>query len=274
MADVFISYAREDHSRAGQLAAALGKKQLSVWWDHEILTGKTFDETIEQELEIAKSVVVLWSANSVKSEWVKNEAAAAVERDVLVPVLIDRVKLPLEFRRRQTADLIEWHGDPDDPAFIEVCRAVTANTDRIQSTVDLSTPGRDIRQRLLGGGMGTTVRLAIAVVIAIIIGYAFFMLFPKHPGSADVYIHPRGSFERQGGTWVEFPPYSPGKYYSFKESHRDDKFIYLYDENRHKENDPSRIMYLRLPIAGGMAEWSYPNPFIWQALYPVSPKQN
>ena len=45
------------------------------------------------------------------SEWVKNEAAAAAEKGVLVPVLIENVKLPLEFRRRQTVDLAGWDGD-------------------------------------------------------------------------------------------------------------------------------------------------------------------
>ena len=75
MADVFISYANEDRERA-------------------------------------RSVVVLWSAQSTASEWV-SEAALAAERGVLVPVFIERVKPPLEFRRRQTIDLIGWSGDPD-----------------------------------------------------------------------------------------------------------------------------------------------------------------
>lgn len=89
---------------------------------------------------------------------------------------------------------------------------------------------------------------------------------------ADVYVHPSGSFERQGEIWVEYPPYAPGQNFHFKEARRDDQFVYLYDETRHKENDPVRVYYLRLPISGGMAEWSYPNPFQWQPLYPVTRK--
>jgi hypothetical protein len=53
----------------------------------------------------------LWSKDSVASEWVKNEAAVAAERGVLVPVLIENVKVPLEFRRKQTVDLAGWDGD-------------------------------------------------------------------------------------------------------------------------------------------------------------------
>ena len=111
MANIFISYANEDRERAGRLARVLESCGWSVWWDRKIIAGQTFDEAIERELEAAKCVIVLWSEKSIGSEWVKNEAAVAAERDVLVPVLIDRVKLPLEFRRRQTADLVGWDGD-------------------------------------------------------------------------------------------------------------------------------------------------------------------
>jgi len=80
-------------------------------------------------------------------------------------------------------------------------------------------------------------------------------------------------FERQGEAWVEYPPYVPGQNFRFNEARRDDQYIYLYDKTRHKKNDPVRVLYLRLPITGGMAQWSYPNPFTWQDLYPVTPKE-
>jgi hypothetical protein len=124
MTDVFISYASEDRERAAQLANALGAIGRSVWWDRKIITGQAFDHAIERELENAKSVVVLWSKHSIGSEWVKNEAAAASERGVLVPAAIESVKLPLEFRRRQTADLIDWKGEPSHSGFQALCEGV------------------------------------------------------------------------------------------------------------------------------------------------------
>ncbi|HMF51607.1 MAG TPA: toll/interleukin-1 receptor domain-containing protein, partial [Candidatus Saccharimonadales bacterium] len=127
MADVFISYASEDRDRAGKLASALTTLGWSVWWDRKIITGQTFDQAIERELETAKSVVVLWSIHSVESEWVKNEASLASEPGVLVPALIDSVKLPLEFRRKQTADLVGWRGDPSHTGFQALCEGIAAS---------------------------------------------------------------------------------------------------------------------------------------------------
>jgi TIR domain len=124
MTDVFISYASEDRQRARTVANALQARGWSVWWDRDVKAGQAFDQAIEHQLEIAKSVVVLWSKDSIASEWVKGEAAAAVQRRVLVPALIDNVKLPLEFSRRQTADLIGWAGDTSHAGFQALCDGI------------------------------------------------------------------------------------------------------------------------------------------------------
>ncbi len=138
VADIFISYASEDRGPAGRLAAALESCGWSVWWDRHIVAGQAFDEAIERELERAKCAVVLWSRHSIASEWVKNEAAAAAERGVLVPAQIERVKLPLEFRRRQTADLTGWEGDVGHEGFRALCTGVAA----VAGGGRLPAPGR------------------------------------------------------------------------------------------------------------------------------------
>ena len=108
MADIFISYARADRPRAQRLAWALSQQGWSVWWDREIPPGKSFDDVIEEALSAAKCVIVVWSNESVKSEWVKAEASEAFKRRILVPILADEARIPLEFRRLQAARLIDW----------------------------------------------------------------------------------------------------------------------------------------------------------------------
>ena len=63
---------------------------------------------IESELRAARSVIVVWSSRSVTSEWVQNEAADAAERRILIPVLVEDMRIPLELRRIQAAGFVGW----------------------------------------------------------------------------------------------------------------------------------------------------------------------
>ena len=85
MADTFISYAREDRTRVRLLADALSAHGWSVWWDYQIQAGKAFDEVIEGALASARSVVVVWSHQSIASHWVLEEAEEGRRRGILVP---------------------------------------------------------------------------------------------------------------------------------------------------------------------------------------------
>ena len=125
MSDIFISYASADRERAAQLAGALQARGWSVWWDRNIPPGRQFDEVIDEALSAACCVVVLWSHTSIASSWVKNEAADALGRKTLIPVMLDAdVKIPLEFRRLQAADLTQWHGEPSTLQFDQLCSAI------------------------------------------------------------------------------------------------------------------------------------------------------
>jgi hypothetical protein len=53
---------------------------------------------------------------------VKTEAAEAMRRKILVPVLIEDIKIPLEFRRLQAADLSTWTGGDHARRSAEVFR--------------------------------------------------------------------------------------------------------------------------------------------------------
>jgi hypothetical protein len=128
MADVFLSYAREDRVTAEAIAAALKRAGWNVWWDTRITPGLGFEEVIERELTASRCVVVLWSAAAIGSSWVRNEAAEALERGVLAPVLIGAVKIPIAFRHVHTADLVGWDGESANDEWQRVLERIAALT--------------------------------------------------------------------------------------------------------------------------------------------------
>lgn len=117
MSDIFISYAREDLNKVRKLASVLQSKGWDVFWDRSIPTGQRFRTYIAAKLNEAKCVVVAWFQTSIESDWVLDEAGDGLERNVLVPVLLERVKPPHGFRQVQTEDLSTWDGSQDFPAF-------------------------------------------------------------------------------------------------------------------------------------------------------------
>ena len=117
MDDIFISYANEDRDRAAQLAAFLETEGWRVWWDRRIPAGRSWRSVLEEAVENARCMIVLWSENSVKSPWVAEEAEEARRLGkTLVPVLLQRVEPPMGFRTIQAADLIDWDGSSNHPA--------------------------------------------------------------------------------------------------------------------------------------------------------------
>jgi hypothetical protein len=171
MADVFISYANEDRERAARLAEALGAHGWSVWWDRRIIAGQAFDHAIERELDNAKCVVVLWSQHSVGSEWVKNEAAVAAERGVLVPASIERVKLPLEFRRRQAADLTDWNGGTSHRGLQALCEGIA-------STLGSAPPHQPLPSQRAQFRSKPRWVMAVVASIALVLGVGVYLIGP------------------------------------------------------------------------------------------------
>ncbi|HUL64632.1 MAG TPA: toll/interleukin-1 receptor domain-containing protein [Burkholderiaceae bacterium] len=124
MADVFVSYVREDRDIAEKLASGLNAAGFSVWWDRHIRGGAEFAKEIERELDAARAVIVLWSGDSLSSPWVRDEAEQAREEDKLIPVRLDGVQPPLGFRQTQALDFTGWKGDAKAATFAGLVESV------------------------------------------------------------------------------------------------------------------------------------------------------
>jgi hypothetical protein len=133
MADIFISYAREDIDKVRPLAKAFEKKGWTVWWDPEIRSGTAFDRVIEEALEEAKSVVVVWSHNSLKSDWVRAEASYGLERGILISLALEwDLRPPLRFLNIHTERLIDWNGEKSSSVFDKIVADIRAILGRIE----------------------------------------------------------------------------------------------------------------------------------------------
>ena len=113
--EVFISYSRKNINTARLIAELLEEAGFIVWWDHDLPTGRGFRSIIEKALRKSKCVVVLWSNESIASDWVLDEADFAKGRNTIVPILIERVSPPFGFRQLQSIQLFDWDGNKKSP---------------------------------------------------------------------------------------------------------------------------------------------------------------
>ena len=124
MVDVFISYARSTATQAAMASEALRGNGYSVWLDDDLLAHGSFSDAIEEQLDAAAVVLVLWSVAATRSMWVRAEASRARKGNKLVQVKLEETSLPMPFDQLHCAKLIGWAGDPGDPSWLRVMSAI------------------------------------------------------------------------------------------------------------------------------------------------------
>ena len=84
MAEIFVSYARKDEAQAKKIVEALCARGHRAWRDDELPPNRAYAEVIEERLNSADAVIVLWSETQKKSQWVSAEADDARNRGTLI----------------------------------------------------------------------------------------------------------------------------------------------------------------------------------------------
>jgi adenylate cyclase len=126
MSDLFVSYARADDEAAARVADSLRAEGYRVWRDDELPAHRAYADVIEERLKAAKAVIVLWSAEAVRSQWVRAEADSARSAGTLVQAAIDGSVPPMPFNQIQCADLSGWDGGDSSPGWRKLKASVTA----------------------------------------------------------------------------------------------------------------------------------------------------
>ncbi|MEM6985804.1 MAG: SUMF1/EgtB/PvdO family nonheme iron enzyme [Pseudomonadota bacterium] len=161
MADIFIAYSRKDSVVANRFKSVFETQGWSVFIDTGLQAGALFYQEIAHQLRIARVVVVLWSDNAARSDFVIDEANEARQAKKLFPARIEDVPIPYGFRGVQTPDLYDWDGGPDHAGLQRLLAALTARLSARPSDGETAGPspaerlevavGDDFRDRLQDG---------------------------------------------------------------------------------------------------------------------------
>ncbi len=162
MADVFLSYARPSAKAAKIVAGTLRAAGFSVWFDESLPAHRAYSDVIQEQLEAAGAVIVLWSKDAVRSQWVRSEANRARETQRLVQARLDAAQLPMPFDQIQCSDLTRWRGDVAAVPWRTVLESVTSLVDRepASGAMQRSAPATLDRRFLLFEG---TAAAAVAI---------------------------------------------------------------------------------------------------------------
>lgn len=190
--DVFVSYKAEDRSRLRPLITALEEEGFTVWWDTHIGGGAHWREDIQEHLNAAKCVIVVWTKRSVgpEGDFVRDEASHARKRGAYLPVRLDPVEPPLGFGEVQAISLKGWKGNRTDPRFLALADAVRRRiAGEDIAHVHLDQRGHALSRRaVVVGGVG------VAAIFAA--GGAWIFLRPTDANASRIAVLP---FENLSG---------------------------------------------------------------------------
>jgi len=104
----FLSYSRADETVALRFATDLRERGIAMWVDQfDIRPSEHWDRAIERAVHECRGLVVILSPRSVESDNVADEISFAIDhKKSVLPVMIERCRLPLRITRMQVIDAI------------------------------------------------------------------------------------------------------------------------------------------------------------------------
>lgn len=171
MGQIFLSYAREDRPIAERLARVLEDAGHEVWWDRRLDGGEEFSTEIEAALAQSNAVLVAWSKTSIKSRWVRDEAAVGGDSGRLVPVSVDGSLPPMGFRQFHTLDLSGWRGGKNDERTSELLHSLDR---RLNGAAGAAVRAEKPRHHRLSRSRAISVAAALVVLLGAV-GVFFFV---------------------------------------------------------------------------------------------------
>lgn len=112
----FISYKHEDKEFADQIADLLNKHYVKFCVDRRLFKGGSIQRQIDEQIAECKKFVLLISPDTIDSEWVPRELAAAMER----PDLKGKNILPLMVRQTPPDNWQSLHPDIKDQKVFDL----------------------------------------------------------------------------------------------------------------------------------------------------------
>jgi hypothetical protein len=126
MSDIYLSYSHQDLPFAKLLARELERYGWTVWWEAKLEAGERFDSVYDKALRAARTILVIWSSSSIRSQYVRDEASYAVGHDKLISAIRDQVRLPLRFAGLSHVDLSDWNGESEHAGLRELIDSLVA----------------------------------------------------------------------------------------------------------------------------------------------------
>lgn len=186
MADIFISYSRQDRQVAEQVKNLLEKLNLTVFFDVEGLDGgDSFPDVLDREVKAARAVVGIWSPHALTRPWVRTECLIGKDRGVLLPAAVERLDplmdVPAAFYGVQYIDLSHFNGDAGHvewARFLKSLARVLKREDLLAAVPAHVRPelSRSAKTKLRTAALG-----AIALGAALAAAFVGFLILTPRP---------------------------------------------------------------------------------------------